>query len=347
MNWTPAILTSAASAMLALPLAPALRELRRPRDAAPLPIQQHDARIDNFARSFREYIRPLQHLLTEAVAQNVCHSFTFTDGARALLYGTLPDSTPISLAHAHDALLLFGHPVLLQDDICCNRELYAASSLCSGRRNRFRAILAEDDIYLGVASRVLRWAHAGSDLRAASGCVLYGRASAGGAIILAPGCSFERMYAPEIRAGLDVADTGTATTFEPGSTIDRRLGRFRVHGELRLRSGEVLQGNLIARSITLADQCCVIGSLKVSRDVFIESGTRVDGAIVAGTTVRIGNGCSIRGPVLAEGTVSLGRNTRIGSRALPSTVSAREIVLQSGAVVHGTLWARNGGRVEA
>lgn len=344
IGFSPAILAGITGAMIAVPLTPALRELRKPLDSVALPIQQHDARTANFARAFRQYMEPMRNLLDEAVKEQTIGETHLQDGTDVVFVGTaayLPEP------HSRiEAVMLFGHTVLLPEGTILLKESYGAASIWTDRHNLLRALLAEQDICLGERTCVLRWIHAERNLSAAASCTLHGRASAGTSISLAPGCSFERVHSPTIYTSLDTDNRAVDEGVGAASTVDRRLGRFRVHGDLRLRDSEVMHGNLIARHISIDESCFVRGSLKAKHDAVIGSGTHIDGSIVAGESLHIGEDCYIRGPVLAEDRIAVGRGTRIGSLEVPTTISAPVIHLRSGAVIHGTIRARQSGRVE-
>ena len=68
--WAPLALTATTGAMIALPLAPAIIEALRRKDASALPTRKDDGNIRNFARSFRRYIEPLQAELASSAARN-------------------------------------------------------------------------------------------------------------------------------------------------------------------------------------------------------------------------------------------------------------------------------------
>ncbi len=57
--WAPLALTTLTAALLAVPVTPALYELWKRADAAPLPTSRHDGRIANFAEAFRSRLQPL------------------------------------------------------------------------------------------------------------------------------------------------------------------------------------------------------------------------------------------------------------------------------------------------
>ncbi len=346
--WAPLALSTATGALLALPLAPAMRELWLRRDAAPLPIAQHDAHIENFALAFEEHLRPLQKPLAEAVSGGTVHECVLEDGSKAVLVGiAYEDSAPALQGCSVEHLTLYGCPVVLADDMRFRREVYAAASLWSGKRSTFRALLCQGDLCLAEGNRIWRWVHAGGTLKAEPRCELYGRASSATSIYLERGCRFERVYAPEIRTSATQAPAAELADFGARSTVEARRGRLRIHGELRMRDGEALQADTIARSIRLGAHCLILGSLKSTGDLIIGDGTLVDGSVIASGSLRIGRGACIRGPVLAEDDIELGAGSYIGGPSLPTTISASSIRVHVGATVYGTLWARSHGQVEA
>jgi len=54
---------------------------------------------------------------------------------------------------------------------------------------------------------------------------------------------------------------------------------------------------------------------------------------------------SLQGPVLSETEVTLDVGVVIGSLEQPSSLSAAQVLAQPGAVVHGSVWAHQSGRV--
>ncbi len=346
--WAPLALTSLTGAMLALPLTPALLEVRRRSDAAPLPIQQHDGAIVNCARSFRAYVQPLLSDLEDCGSAGAIGEAALPDGRRALLVGrgcfgpTLPPDSS-------DSLILFAGRVVLADSMVFRSDAYSADTVFGGKHEMFRALLAEKDIFLGEGSQVLRWMHAEDSAYLERNCRLFGRLSAGHAVYLWPGCSFERVHAPRIAtvwddSGFPLARTRAAT---PGSRLDRPLRRWRVAGDFSLRPGEELQGNLVAnRVVRLGDGCRVLGSIKSHGDTLVGAECEIDGSLVSTTCVRIAGESFVRGPVLAEQEVVIGPGAQIGTPEMLTTVSAPRIRVAPGSLVHGTLWPREKGSVE-
>lgn len=345
--WAPLALTSLTGAMLALPLTPALLEVRRRADAAPIPIQQHDGEIANFARSFRRYIEPLRSELEDCGKAGAIGEGTLPDGRRALLVGQSCFDRKMR-GNSSDPLVLFAGRTVLADALRFGGDVYAADTIFAGKNEVFRALLAEKDIFLGEGSRVLRWMHAEDSVYLERDCRLYGRLSAEHAVYMWPGCTFERVHAPRIATVWDdsvpLARTHIAT---PGSRLDQPLRRWRIAGDFTLRPGEELQGNLVASSLVrLGDGCRVLGSIKSHRDTLVGAECEIDGSLVSTTRVRIAGESFVRGPVLAEEEVVIGPGTQIGTPEMLTTVSAPRIRVAPGSLIHGTLWPREKGSVE-
>ena len=324
--------------MIALPLIPSLTELRRRRDAAPLPTRSDDGKIDNFAQSLREYMEPLVNLDGEVTCP-------LRDGAQGrvlrmedvpLLPGT-PIETPIYAPHS----LVFPVPV------CLSRELYIRGSLTIAGGSMLRAALIEGEASLGERTSVLRWIHATGNLEAGPESQLFGRASAAGAITLRHGCAFERVQAQAVYFGTQGKLAYENSPVWPGSSlVDLRLGRVRSNGDFYLRDSDAFQGDIVAIGcVRIEDNVLVIGSVKARTNVEIGSGTHLEGTIVSRGRTTIGARCYVKGPVLSEHEITIGPGTQIGTPACPTTVSAPHIRVAPGAVVCGAVWARESGQV--
>ncbi|MBV9086384.1 MAG: polymer-forming cytoskeletal protein, partial [Acidobacteriaceae bacterium] len=215
--------------------------------------------------------------------------------------------------------------------------------------NVMRAVLGERDIFLGQESRVMRWLHAGNDAYISRGSAVYGRLSAEHAVYLWPGCTFERVHAPRVAcvwgdAGFPIART---TVISNCSRLDMPIRRWRVAGDFQLQPGEELAGNIVGDgNVCIGQDCRLQGAVKSHGRAVVSSGAEVDGSIVSITDVEIVGDSFVRGPVLAEGEISIGAGAQIGAPNMPTTVSARRIRIAPGALVHGTVWARESGRTE-
>ena len=119
-----------------------------------------------------------------------------------------------------------------------------------------------------------------------------------------------------------------------------------MNGEVHLATGDVVQGHIVALGRVRVDEGArVTGSIKSHALVQLGCSVEVHGAITSVKRLSIAERCFVRGPLLCEGDVTIGTGTQIGSPDAPTTVSAPRIRIAPGAVVYGTLWAREFGEV--
>ena len=344
--WAPLALTAVTGAMLALPLAPALVEVWRRKDAGPLPVRGDNGDIRNFALLFRQRIEPLQPALISCAQSNSVVEARLENGDYALLIGK--DGACNLDEERFSTLVLFARQALLHDQVIFEKDVYAAAGLCGGRNNIFRALLGENNVTLAEASQVLRWIHVEGELAVGRNSDLGSRCSSQKVIYFGPGCRFQRVHAPTIATSNSAPLLSTLSNCIPPThaTTGPNLGRSRIHGSLHLGSGEVLLGNIVATgAICIEEGGRIHGSAKGNGDIELRRQTRIDGSLISTGVIRIGAHCMIKGPVLAEHEISIAPGTRIGTPGSPTTVSAPRIRIAPDCVVHGTLWARLEGSV--
>lgn len=336
-----------------LPLLPAFRELWRQSDALPLSlIQQHAGEIRYFADSFRAYVKTLEPTLRECGDSGRNASGVMSDGTNYLVLGngnealTLPlqpqdGSCPVLIASASD--------LSLSKDSTFSKDIYSLGRFVGGDNNHYRALLAEQEAYLGKGSSVMRWVHAGGELSADSGCKLSARVSSDTRIRLAAGCSFQRLNAPRIELGeQDIRNP--SYSISPVSEISTSMKPQRVlrDGDFEIRSGAAFCGDLVVRGkLRIGSGARVYGSVKSQKDMVLESGARVEGSLISAGKLLIGPACFIHGPVISEREMRIEAGTQCGDARTPSTVSALRIHVAEGVVVFGSLWAREHGEVVA
>ena len=112
--------------------------------------------------------------------------------------------------------------------------------------------------------------------------------------------------------------------------------------------GDVFRGHLVVRgNLYIGANAHMYGSVKGVKNVVLDHGVTVEGSLISANRMQIGAHCSIHGPVIAERQMIVQSATRCGSPGNPTTVSAPWIEVEEGAVVFGTLWAREHGEVVA
>jgi hypothetical protein len=336
-------------ALIALPLVPALAELRSKSDSLPLSvIQQHTGEIRFFADGFRSYMKRLEPTLQECVRSGSHAVGNMPDGSEYLVLGRGEDALFLPFRERNEfkpVIVVSGTDLLLPSETNFPKDIYSASSMIGGTNNRYRAILAEKDIRLGRDSSVMRWIHAVGEFSADPACHLYGRVSSDAAIHLSRECSFLRLNAPYIAIGSEVDPVKTLAQVRTSAATQTRLLN---DGDFEVRAGEAFPGNLVVRGrLRIGAGARVCGSVKSEMEVVLEAGAAVEGSLISASVMRIGPDCWIRGPVIAERAMLIQKGARFGTLQNPTTVSAPSIQVEEGVAVFGTLWARDQGQVVA
>jgi hypothetical protein len=337
----PLALTASTSALLALPLAPALRELKSKRDAVPLATRKDDGCIANFAASLRSYCNKLQVLLFPNGYPEENSLLTAGQSKVFVIVRQFPLESHIS-----DFVLCL-NPIQLPDDFHSTGDFYSFTSIETGEGNVFRTLMSESDVQIGNASKSLRWTHAESRLIVGEGCALFGRASANQSITLSNDCTFERIHAPVIYTSDEASRLRLRVESEVFSKLARSgIGRKRVHGKARFLAGQQHRGDLVStKGLQMDKQSSVLGSVKANGEVRLGACTTVDGSLVSTKAIHIEAGSFVKGPIISEHEIRIGSGVQIGIPGIPTTVSAPKIYLAPGSVLHGTVWARVEGRV--
>jgi cytoskeletal protein CcmA (bactofilin family) len=338
--------------MFVLPLVPALVELRNKSDALPLTVVQENAgEIRHFANSFRIYIRSLEPLLQRCVEGGTTDTGTLSDGEQYVVLGRA-DEPLLRALEVRDAvqpvLIMAGVNLVVPAQATFSKDIYAGGQFEGGEKSNYRAILGEQDVHLGAASRVLRWVHAVGEFTADLGCSLYGRISSDLLIRIHTECSFLRMNAPRIEIGhpASKAELVQQDSDEPSNGGAGNAPRFLHDGDFAVHAGQVISSNIVIRGkLHIHSGARVRGSVKSVKDMVIEDGVTVEGSLISARKMRIGPHCTIHGPVIAERALTIAAGTRCGTPQYPTTVSAPQIEVEEGVVVFGTLWARERGYV--
>src|SRR5579863_7669078 len=156
--WAPFALTGVTATLLLLPVTPALYELRKRRDAAPLPTSRHDGRIANFADAFQSRLEPLLPQLKKCRDEHELLR-THIDGMEVLLVGSHDFYFDPDAMKGVNAVMC-GEAATVPAGRVVEADVYADSSLELGEDAVLRCALGESDIILGENSAVMRWLHA-------------------------------------------------------------------------------------------------------------------------------------------------------------------------------------------
>jgi predicted acyltransferase (DUF342 family) len=348
------------TALAVLPLLPAIREWRRPTDTAPLKVVQESAvDIRYFATSFRNWVR--DHL---SEAQAACRRTGAVeertiDGTRCVV---LPGASPRFLSDAEarasrlDRVVVSCGDLRLPDGLTVTKELCADGSVVGGSSCTYRAILAGGDISLGRHTHTLRWVHAGGTVRAGAASHALGRVSADGGIFLDAGSRFERLRAPRVVFGqrapeLTRAPARDLPLLEPaqirqGVTIEVGAGRWLIKGSVEIPPNVRVESHLVVVGTCRVRRGVVLaGSVKSHAELVLEEDVEILGSVVGQGDLLVGPRCRIHGPVVAERAARLAEGVIIGQPDELTTVTALDLTVEPGVVVHGTVWAHRRGDV--
>ncbi|MEO6383717.1 MAG: hypothetical protein ABIO30_04590 [Thermomonas sp.] len=374
-----ALLIGANAVLLVLPMVPALREWKRSA-SKPLYIPEDDeAGVEYFAIRFRQrlaadwnndaFFQPALSVSAHTGLLAIPAANTGSMLVPAAHVGQYRIARPGTLIDGPNASGRALEPVLIGDaiEIVEGRDylgdIYARSSLRAGGRNIIRAVLCDGDVELGPGSGILRWAHARS-LRIGDGSRVPGRISALSSIALGVGCRFERVKAPVIELGPPRAWPSTAAAdtdaglplaaearhdspAEPGAMQWRRdTARWASDGDIDLPEGSVLEGDLIVRgSITLGPSCTIHGSIKSYLDIVIGAGSVIEGSCFAHGKIALGRGSRVLGQLSSITAIACEDGCMVGRPGRPASTIAPDITIIGTCRFHGSLWARNTGRI--
>jgi predicted acyltransferase (DUF342 family) len=328
--------------LLVLPFVPALREWRYPTDFAALPVlPNYSSDIDHFARRF----------LSDATAKLGLGAPT---GYEDFDFVTLPlDGMAWAKARKR---LISRTAIKTWGPVRSVQPLYVEGDLQTGAESVYPALYATGDIDLGAGSEIHDWAHADGALRMGRNSMALRRVSAGVAIELDNEVWFERLQAPVLRFGsradIPAARPASATQVVallselPGAILQSPL-LVMVRGDCALEAGKLYSGSLVVTGfLTIGAGTTVVGDVKAREGLSIGPGASVQGAVICDKRIYMFKHATALGPVASESDILIGRGAVVGLPGSPTTVSARNIVIEEGVVAHGALWAHDIGMVK-
>jgi len=339
-------LLSVTALWFALPLLPALRELLRPSDIAPLKVvDRSSGHVAYFARNFRQYLD--RALPPEAGAGD--YSGKMLDGTEFVRVNLRAAALQETDSRVHNRIVILDTPLTLDDGGTYLLELYARAPLVGGNQSVYRALYGEGELVLGEGTQVLRWAHAVGKLNVGAHSVLRGRVSSDVGVSLGGDVVFERIGAPVISVGAE-QDPPPEPPSAPQSWRPpegaRQIGdHLRIEGDLEIPEGVLVSGSLVvAGRLRIGMGAIVQGSVKAHGEIELADEAQVTGSAVSRTRLMVGQAAWIGGAAIAERRIRLGRGAVVGSPARPATVAAPEIELSGGATVYGQISAMRGAR---
>ena len=213
-----------------------------------------------------------------------------------------------------------------------------------GFRSQIKAWVSTNTVDLQAQSMVLRVLHA-KNVHCLGPVHLARLTSAVRNIVLAPGTRFQRLSAACIftwplkrSLGFPLHSIGDGM---PLTEVQRRH-----HGDLRIPSGTVVKGGLVVTGdLWVEEMAVVMGHVKVHGNATLAKGACIKGALFALDNINTLGNNYIEGPLCAGKNLQLGPNSQVGSKQIPSSVSAWSIALMASVRVYGSMSAVRAGQV--
>lgn len=192
-----------------------------------------------------------------------------------------------------------------------------------------------------------------AQVRLAAGLATPPVVSASARILALAGCQFQQLNAPTILLGVakpwQIAPRHPVqhALLQPPAHAERwGTQGWRITGDCHIPDAHRVQGPLVVMGrLTVGSDCLIEGDIKAHGDVQVGARSQIKGALVSEQRITLHEDVSLQGPVLSETEVTLDVGVVIGSLEQPSSLSAAQVLAQPGAVVHGSVWAHQSGRV--
>jgi predicted acyltransferase (DUF342 family) len=328
--------------LMTLPFLPALQEWRHPSDAASLPV------LPDYSNDIDHFAKRLQADVDARLGEGPATGYEVFDFV----------STPVEDMNWRKASkrLIARDSIKTLMPVHSVQPLYVQGSIHAGAKSSFSALYATGNIELGAESEIHDWAHADGVLHLGRKNLALRRISAGTAIELGEEAWFERLQAPTLYFGSHAphasppseADQTPASFSELPGAVQQTPSLFLIRGDCVLAADKIYRGSLIVTGfLTVGDRTTVTGDIKSREGVSIGKRAWVQGAITCEKRVYVFKDAQVTGPLISESDILIGANALIGLPEANTSVSANNIIVEDGAVVHGAIWAHEIGMVKS
>jgi hypothetical protein len=253
-----------------------------------------------------------------------------------------------------DAPVIAMQTIYSNEPIECKFPIFVDGDIDATASNRLKALYTQGATHLGRNTEISDWAHSEADFFLGAGSNASRRISSASAVELDNECVFERISAPVIRFGQRRKNESHP---ERGALIEasfasvkgavRRTDQlFMIKGNCDLPAGCIYRDSLIVTGkLSVGSGTQIIGDVKARKGIVIGANALIGGSLICEDQIHILDNAMIKGPVISESVIAIGNNATIGLIELPTTISAEKIIVQSGVITHGAVWARAVGLV--
>lgn len=314
---------------------PALLEWLRPKDAASLSVDNLWSRRDIvFAEHFRRIAEPWWK---EKPAV---------------------DHDSVQLPEGYKAEETFlARRLQTARDVIFNEEIYVKEELELGANNHARAILSDGSAVLGPGCTVERWVHGEKEVKLSRDCAVAARITSSDRVQLEHGCHTPLIYAPSIAWTGAVQPI----PLEIPAQVRRWMRRQAIHevgqqwdiprrgilenetvfinGDLILDSEAHVEFPLVVRgNLYIRKGALIVGDLKAYGNLLLEQSVVV-GSLTAKGDLMIGSGSCVLGCLMSDKLAWLGDGVVIGTEDELCAVVGQRVLLTGRGVVHGRIRA--------
>ena len=239
-----------------------------------------------------------------------------------------------------------------------HEDAYVLGNVTLRADGEARTLACDGEVRLGAGARVHRWLDADRDVWAAERSDLGAYCATAGALHLADGVRFTRLFAepiltpgarprplPTLPAALPPLPRPERPRNEFAASIDEALAWHA--GDLTLVADSRQEGDAVVRgNLCLERGAALRGRVRVHGDCRLEAGSVLDGDLYADGEVVLGDDVTVTGIIFTQARVRIGRGVQIGRPgAVKSVVGNRGVDLGPEVVVHGQVHAEGEGRV--
>lgn len=215
-----------------------------------------------------------------------------------------------------------------------------------------RAVCGREKVLLEQDTHIIRWVDAEQTLAVYENCELGQSASAGRRMSIGEGCTFKRLYAPEILLGQypggerDLMADKDSRIFRMPVQMDQERNMRYISREMINEEGVVDFTILSWRNVTVIENVIVQGDVRSHKGVRLCDGAVVCGNIFAEEDVYLGRNASVLGNLFTQGSVYLEEGSMVGQRERICSLIARErITFEKNTCVFGYVSCEKGGKV--
>ena len=232
------------------------------------------------------------------------------------------------------------------DDQADLAPMYADTDVSVPASTRLRAFYSEHQVWLEPGVTVEDWVY-GRAVVALADTYLSGSVEAAERVHLVSSAHFERLHAPVVQFGPEVASAEAPYPLVLFETEATHSLRPLVTGTVVVPEGCLLDEDLVATGdLHLGAGVRVRGSVKAGGRLVLDRGAVVEGNAFAAGDLVLGPHARVYGVASSEADVYAATGVRVGLPDRLATLTGEHLRVAPGVTVHGTVWARREGLLE-